>query len=66
MANSCSLGNNSKPISIDNDNILRKDGNGTSMIAIAEHPVTHTKTLPKYVAPNLRGSKLVWVPSKGG
>jgi hypothetical protein len=22
--------------------------------------------LPKYVAPNLRGPKLVWVPSKGG
>jgi hypothetical protein len=22
--------------------------------------------LPKYVAPNLRGPKLVWVPSKSG
>ncbi|OQU80477.1 hypothetical protein SORBI_3007G133250 [Sorghum bicolor] len=46
MAHSCSLGNTSKPISIDNANVLRKDDN--------------------YVAPNLRGPKLVWVPSKSG
>jgi hypothetical protein len=59
MAHSCPLGNNSKPISIDNDHILRKDGNGTSMVAIAKHLATYTKTLPKYVAPNLRGPKLV-------
>ncbi|OQU76150.1 hypothetical protein SORBI_3010G100150 [Sorghum bicolor] len=44
----------------------RKDGNGTSMVAIAKHPATHTKASPKYVAPNLRGPKLVWVPSKSG
>ena len=66
MANSCCLGNNSKPISIDNDSMLGKDGNGTSMVAIAKHPATHTKALPKYVALNLRGPKLVWVPSKSG
>ncbi|OQU83894.1 hypothetical protein SORBI_3005G195750 [Sorghum bicolor] len=66
MAYSCPLGNSSKPISIDNHNMLRKDGNGTSMVAIAKHPATHTKALPKYVAPNLRGPKQVWVPSKSG
>jgi hypothetical protein len=46
--------------------MLRKDGNGTSIVAIAKHLATHTKALPKYVAPNLRGPKLVWVLSKGG
>ena len=66
MANSCPLGNNSKPISIDDNLVLRKDGNGTSLVAIAKHPATHTKALPKNVAPNLRGPKLVWVPSKSG
>ncbi|KAG0525417.1 hypothetical protein BDA96_06G054900 [Sorghum bicolor] len=66
MAYSCPLGNNSKPISIDDNTMLRKDGNGTSMVAIAKHPATHTKAVPKYVAPNLRGPKLVWVPSKSG
>ena len=66
MAHSCPLGDVSKPISIINNNVLRKDENGTSMIAIAKHPATHTKAMPKYVAPNLRGPKIVWVPSKGG
>jgi hypothetical protein len=66
MANSCPLGNNSKPISINDDIMLRKDGNGTSFVAIAKHPATHTKVVPKYVAPNSRGPKLVWVPSKSG
>jgi hypothetical protein len=66
MAHSCPLGENSKPSSIDDTNMLRKDGNGTSIIAIAKHPAIHTKAMPKYVAPNLRGPKLVWVPSKGG
>ena len=46
--------------------MLRKDGDGTSMVAIAKHPAIHTKATPKYVAPNLRGPKLVWVPSKSG
>jgi hypothetical protein len=64
MANSCPLGNNSKPISIDDNIVLRKDGNGTSMVAIAKHLATHTKAFPKYIAPNSRGRKLVWVPSK--
>ncbi|OQU83331.1 hypothetical protein SORBI_3005G109201 [Sorghum bicolor] len=53
MAHSCPLGNNSKPISL-HDN------------TIAKHPATHTKASPKYVAPNLRGPKLVWVASKSG
>jgi len=66
MAYSCPLGNSSKPISIDNHNMLRKDGDGTSTVAIAKHPATHTKAMPKYVAPNLRGPKLVWAPSKSG
>jgi hypothetical protein len=66
MAHSCPLGENSKTILIDDDIVLRKDGNGTSLIAIAKHPATHTKAMPKYVAPNLRGPKLVWVPSKSG
>ena len=66
MANSCPLGNTPKPISIDDDSMLRKDSNGTSMVAIAKHPATHTKAIPKYVAPNLRGPKLIWVPSKSG
>ena len=34
--------------------------------AIAKHPATHTKAMPKYAAPNLREPKLVWVPSKNG
>ncbi|OQU92146.1 hypothetical protein SORBI_3001G299150 [Sorghum bicolor] len=66
MAHSCPLGNNSKPISIDDNTMLRKDGNGTSMVAIAKHSATHTKAMLRYVAPNLRGPKLVWVPSKSG
>jgi hypothetical protein len=66
MAHLSPLGENSKPISIDDDIVLRKDGNGTSLVAIAKHPATHTKAMPKYVAPNMRGPKLVWVPSKSG
>ena len=64
MANSCPLGNTPKPFLINDDFMLRKDGNGTSMVAIAKHLAIHTKAMPKYVAPNLRGPKLVWVPSK--
>ena len=59
MAHSCPLGNTSKPISIDANNMLRKDGNSTSMVSIAKHLATYTKALPKYVAPNLRGPKQV-------
>jgi ferredoxin len=66
MAHSCPVGNNSKPISIDDDIVLRKDGNGTSLIQIAKHPATHTKAMPKYVVSNLKGPKLVLVPSKSG
>ena len=66
MAHSCPLGDISKSNSIVDNNMLRKDGNGTSMVAIAKHPAIHTKAMPKYVAPNLRGPKLVWVPSKSG
>ena len=64
MAYSCLLGKNSKPISIDANTMLRKDDNGTSFVTIAKHPAIHAKALPKYVAPNLRGPKLIWVPSK--
>ena len=66
MAHSCPLGNTPKPISINDDSMLRKGGNGTSMVAFAKHPAIHTKAMPKYVAPNLRGPKIVWVLSKGG
>ena len=66
MAHSCPLDNTPKPISIDDDSMLRKDDNGTSMVAIAKHPTTHTKALSKYVAPNLRGPKIIWRPSKSG
>jgi hypothetical protein len=59
MVHSCPLGNTPKPISIDANTILRKDDNGTSLVAIAKHPAAHTKVLPKYVVPNLRGPKLV-------
>jgi hypothetical protein len=62
MAHSCPLGNDSKLISIDGTNVLRSDGNGTSLVAIAKHPTIHTKAMPKYVAPNLRGPKLVSHP----
>ena len=64
MAHSCHLGNSPKPILIDTNTMLRKDGNGTSLVTIANNTATHTKALPKYVAPNLRGPKLIWVPSK--
>jgi len=64
MAYSCPLGKTSKPISIDDDYMLRKDDNGISIVAIAKQPAIHAKALPRYVAPNLRGSKLAWVPSK--
>ena len=66
MAHSCPQGDISKPILIVDNNVLRKDGNGTSIVAIAKHPTTHTKALPKYVAPNLDGPKIIWVPSKSG
>ena len=66
MAYSCPLGDISKHISIVDNNVIRKDGNGTSTVAIAKHPAIHTKAMPKYVAPNLRGPKIVWVPSKSG
>jgi hypothetical protein len=66
MANSCPLGNTPKPISIDNNSMLRNDGNSTSMVAIAKHFATHAKAMPKYVAPNLGGPKLIWVPLKSG
>jgi hypothetical protein len=64
MTHSCPLDNTPKPILIYANTMLRKDGDGTSMVAIAKHPTTHTKAMTKYVAPNLRGPKLVWIPSK--
>ena len=66
MAYSCPLGNTPMPISIDANIMLRKDGDGTSMVVIAKHPATHTKAMPKYVASNFRGPKLIWVSSKSG
>jgi kynurenine formamidase len=64
MAHSYPLGNPPKPISIDDDSMLRKDGYGTSLVTIVKHLATHTKAMSKYVAPNMRVPKLVWVPSK--
>jgi hypothetical protein len=66
MAHSCPLGNSPEPILIDDDSMLSKDGNGTSLVAITKHPATYTTAMPKYVAPNLRRPKLVWVPLKSG
>jgi hypothetical protein len=66
IAHSCPLGNTSKHISIDDDIMLMKDGDGTKLVAIAKDPTIHTKAMPKYVAPNLRGPKLVRVPTKSG
>ena len=66
MAHSCPLGDISKPTSIVDNNMLRKDGNGTSLVAIAKHPAIHIKATPKYVALNLRGPKIVRVPLKSG
>jgi hypothetical protein len=63
MTHSCSLGNTPRPISIDANIMLRKDSNGTSLVVIVKHPAIHTKAMPKYVSPNLRGP-LSWVPSK--
>lgn len=60
------LGNNYKYISIVNNIVLRKDGNGTLLNAIVKHPAIHTKTMPKYIAHDLRGPNRVWVPSKCG
>ena len=53
MAHSCPLGNTHKPISIDDDSMLRKDGNGTSLVAIAKHLATHTKAYPGFMNPTL-------------
>ena len=66
MAYSCPIGNIPKPILIDDDSMLRKNGTGTLLVAIVKYPAIHTKAMPKYVAPNLRGPKQVWVPSKSG
>ena len=33
-----SLGKKCKPILVDDHDVLRKDGNGTSLVAIAKHP----------------------------
>jgi hypothetical protein len=66
MAHSCPLGNTPKPISVDANTMLRKDDNSTSLVAIAKHPATHIKAMTKYVVPNLRGHKQVWVSSKSG
>ena len=43
MANSCPLGNTPKPISIDDDSMLRKNDNGILLVAITKHPATHTR-----------------------
>ena len=58
MAHSCPLSNTPKPIPIDDNSMLRKDGNGTSLVALTKHPAIHTKAMPKYVTSNLRGPKL--------
>ena len=44
MAHSCPLGKTPKPISIDDDSMLRKDGNGTSLVVIVKHPATDQKS----------------------
>ena len=68
MANSCPLSVNPKPISIDANFMPRKVCYGTLLVSIAKtkKSAIHTKAMPKYVASNMRGPKLVWVPSKSG
>jgi hypothetical protein len=44
--------------------VFVKDGNGALLISVTRHPSINIKTMLMYYAPNLRGSKLVWVPSK--
>jgi hypothetical protein len=39
MANSCPLGNNSKPILINDDIMFRKDGNGTLFVELQNNPL---------------------------
>jgi hypothetical protein len=39
MAHSCPLGNTLKPISIDDDSMLRKDGNDTSLLQLQNIPL---------------------------
>ena len=65
LANSCPLSENPKPISIDANIMPRNVCYGTLLVSIAKkNSAMHTKAMPKYIASNMRGPKLVWVPSK--
>jgi hypothetical protein len=64
MVNSCRLCNIYNIISDVNNIVFVKDGNGALLISVTRHPSINIKTMLMYYAPNLRGSKLVWVPSK--
>ena len=60
MANSCPLSENPKPISIDVNIMPRNVCYGTLLVSIAKNSAMHTKAMPKYIASNMRGPKLVW------
>ena len=66
LANSCPLSENPKPISIDANIMPRKVCYGTLLVSIKKNSAIYTKAMPKYVVSNMRGPKLVWVPSKSG
>jgi hypothetical protein len=59
MVNSCRLCNISNIISDVNNIVSVKDGNGALLIFVTRRPYINIKTMLKYYAPNLRGSKLV-------
>ena len=56
---SCLKGSIRKPSSIHDNNLLRKDGNGTGKVTIAK-----VIWVPKHELTNMRGPNGGWVPSK--
>ena len=63
---SCLKGITPKPSSIHDNNLLRKDENGTGKVTIANHSIIHAKAIwvPKHQLTNMRGPNGGWVPSK--
>jgi hypothetical protein len=66
MANSCPLSNTPKPISIDDNIILRKDDDGTSLVAIINILLFILRLCLSMLYLTWEDPKLVWVPSKSG
>ena len=55
--------NKPKPSSINENYLLRKGGNGTVKVTIANHYLVHAKAIkvPKHVVTNMRGPNTGWV-----